>query len=73
MINDSAEILHVRGRPAPYLALGPGQASLNLFKLVNPEILSDLRYLIGSARREGKATSREAGAKGEWRTTDFWH
>ena len=47
VINDSAEILHVRGRPAPYLALGPGQASLNLFKLVNPEILSDLRYLIG--------------------------
>jgi len=59
VINDSAEILQIRGRPAPYLALGPGQASLNLFKLVHPEILSDLRYLISSARKEGKATSRD--------------
>jgi two-component system CheB/CheR fusion protein len=71
VINDSAEILHVRGRPAPYLALGPGQASLNLFKLVNPEILSDLRYLITSARTDGRAASRNGlvlKTKGERRT-----
>jgi two-component system, chemotaxis family, CheB/CheR fusion protein len=71
VINDSAEILHVRGRPAPYLALGPGQASLNFFKLVHPEILSDLRYLIRSARTDGRAASREGmvlQTKGERRT-----
>ena len=59
MINDAAEILQVRGRPAPYLELAPGQASLNLFKLANPEILSDLRYLINSARNENAAARKD--------------
>src|SRR5262249_33901141 len=55
VINDTADILHVRGRPAPYIELSQGQASLNLFKLAHPEIVSDLRYLVNLARKESKA------------------
>ena len=52
VINDAGEILHVRGRPAPYVELTPGQASLNLFKLAHPDLVSDLRFLINAARKE---------------------
>jgi two-component system, chemotaxis family, CheB/CheR fusion protein len=52
VINDALDILQVRGRPAPYLELTSGQASLNVFKLARPEIIADLRYLIGVSRRK---------------------
>ncbi len=58
VINDAADILQIRGLTAPYLELAPGQASLNVFKLAHPEILSDLRYLINSARKQ-KAEARK--------------
>src|SRR5262249_54143797 len=58
VINDAAEILHVRGRPAPYIELTPGQASLNVFKLAHPDVVSDLRYLINAARREGTPATK---------------
>ena len=59
VINDAFEILQVRGRPAPYLELTSGQASLNVFKLARPEIVADLRYLIGVSRREDKSIKRD--------------
>jgi two-component system CheB/CheR fusion protein len=59
VINDTYEILQVRGRPAPYLELTSGQASLNLFKLARPEIVSALRYLINAARRQNKAVKKD--------------
>jgi two-component system CheB/CheR fusion protein len=59
VINDSAEIVQVRGWPAPYLELAPGQASLNLFKLAHPNFLSDLRYLINSASKENAPARRD--------------
>src|SRR5262249_15519232 len=52
VINETFEILQVRGRPAPYLELAAGQASLNVFKLARPEIVADLRYLLNASRRE---------------------
>jgi two-component system CheB/CheR fusion protein len=58
IINDAAEIFHVRGRPAPYVELTPGQASLNLFKLAHPDLVSDLRYLFNSARKENEPATR---------------
>ena len=58
VINDSAEILQVRGRPLPYVELAPGQASLNLFKLAHPEVVSDLRYLINAARKQHTVAAR---------------
>ena len=54
VINDAFEILQVRGRPAPFLELTPGQASLNLLKLARPELVADLRYLIIASRRENR-------------------
>jgi two-component system, chemotaxis family, CheB/CheR fusion protein len=59
VINDAADIMHVRGRPAPYIELTQGQANLNLFKLAHPEIVSDLRYLVNLARKESKTVSRD--------------
>jgi len=59
VVNDAAEILQVRGRPAPFLELAPGQATMNLFKLAHPEIVADLRYLFHSVRRENKAARRD--------------
>jgi two-component system CheB/CheR fusion protein len=55
VINDAGEILQVRGRPAPYIELASGQASLNVFKLAHPEVVSDLRYLINTARKSHEA------------------
>jgi two-component system CheB/CheR fusion protein len=60
VINDAAEILHVRGRPAPYIELTQGQASLSLFKLAHPDVVSDLRYLINTARRDGKPATKSS-------------
>jgi two-component system, chemotaxis family, CheB/CheR fusion protein len=51
VINDTGEILQVRGRPAPYLELASGQATLNIFKLAHPDIVSDLRYLVSAAHK----------------------
>jgi two-component system CheB/CheR fusion protein len=59
VINDAADILHVRGLPAPYIELSQGQASLNLFKLAHKEIVSDLRYVVNLARKESKAARKE--------------
>jgi two-component system, chemotaxis family, CheB/CheR fusion protein len=52
VINDAADVLHVRGRPAPYVEMTAGHASLNLFKLAHPGVVSDLRYLVNVARKE---------------------
>ena len=59
VVNDAAEILQVRGRPAPFLELAPGQATMNLFKLAHPEIVSDLRYLFHSVRRKNTAARKD--------------
>ena len=59
VINDSAEILQVRGRPAPYVELTAGQASLSLFRLAHPDVLPDLRFLIKSARKQNRATRKD--------------
>jgi two-component system CheB/CheR fusion protein len=59
MINDAADILQVNGRPAPYIELSQGLASLNLFKLAHPEIVSDLRYLVNRARKENRAAKKD--------------
>lgn len=55
VIDDAMEILNVHGRLAPYLELSPGRATLNLLKLAHPEIVSSLREMIDTARRESAA------------------
>jgi two-component system CheB/CheR fusion protein len=53
-IDDRLEIVHVRGDVAPYLALSPGDAGLNILTMArSDEIRVDLRTLIHRATREG--------------------
>ncbi len=59
VINDSMDILQVRGRTTPYLELAPGQASLNLLKMARPELISDLRKLIKAARTKDRPVKKE--------------
>ena len=59
LINDTMEILHARGSTAPYLELSPGQASLNLMKMVRPEIAAELRQIIQVAKKKSVAVKRE--------------
>ena len=60
LVNDQMEILRIRGDIAPFLALEPGDASLNLFDLVrHPEVLAVLRPAVRAALRERLAVTRE--------------
>jgi len=50
--SDDLQILHFRGNVAPYLAPSPGQASLNLLRMVRPEFAVELRTAIHRARKQ---------------------
>ena len=53
LINEQMEITRIRGDIAPFIALEPGQASLNLFGLVrHHEVLAVLRPAVRRAFRE---------------------
>lgn len=58
VINSSMDVLHVRGRIAPFLEIGSGQASLNLLKMANPEIVASLRSAIELARKHGRTVEK---------------
>ena len=57
VINESLDVLHFRGRTAPYLEPAPGAATLNLLRLARPEIHGDLRRAIDEALREDRHVS----------------
>ncbi len=60
LINEQMEITRVRGDVAPFIALEPGDASLNLFGLVrHHEVLAVLRPAVRRAFREQTFVSRE--------------
>lgn len=59
VINDSLDILQVRGRMTPYLEFTTGQASLNLLKVVRPELAANLRQLIFEARSKDLPVKKE--------------
>jgi two-component system, chemotaxis family, CheB/CheR fusion protein len=60
LVNEQMEITRVRGDIAPFIALEPGDVSLNLFDLLrHREILALLRPAVRRALREGIAASRE--------------
>jgi two-component system CheB/CheR fusion protein len=53
LINEQMEIMRIRGEIAPFIALEPGDASLNLFSLVrHHEVLAVLRPAVRRAFRE---------------------
>ena len=53
LIDEQMEITRIRGEIAPFIALEPGEASLNLFRLVrHQEVLAVLRPAVRRAFRE---------------------
>jgi two-component system CheB/CheR fusion protein len=60
LINEQMEIVRIRGEIAPFIALEPGEASLNLFALVrHDEVLAVLRPAVRSAFRTQAAVTHE--------------
>jgi two-component system, chemotaxis family, CheB/CheR fusion protein len=53
VINESMEILEVRGRPAPFLAIAPGAASLHLLRMAHGDIMPVLRDAVRKAVETG--------------------
>jgi len=59
VVNDNMEIVLARGDTSPYLKLPPGQASLNLFRMANAEIVPNLRIAVQGAKKRNTRIDRE--------------
>ena len=60
LIDERMEILRIRGEVAPYIALEPGDASLDLFGMVrHHEVLAELRPAVRRAFREQITVKKE--------------
>ena len=59
MINSDMEIIQVHGRTAPFLELAPGQSSLNLMKMLRPELIQVLRAAIQTAQKKTLSIKKE--------------
>jgi two-component system CheB/CheR fusion protein len=60
LINEHMEVTRIRGEIAPFLALEPGEASLNLFGLIrHDEVRAVLRPAVRRALREHVAVTEE--------------
>jgi two-component system CheB/CheR fusion protein len=55
LVNNNLEILVFRGQVNPYLTHEPGTASLNVAKIVQKELRTDVQTIIYRARKENKA------------------
>ena len=53
LIDDRMEVVQFRGQTGPYLGPSPGAATLNVLKLVRPELLVELRLGIQRVLAEG--------------------
>jgi len=59
VVNEQLEILRFRGRTSGFLEHAPGAASLDLLKLVRPDLVTPLRAAIRTARAEGQPAAEE--------------
>jgi two-component system, chemotaxis family, CheB/CheR fusion protein len=59
VINDAMEVLHFRGRTAPYLEQSPGKPSQNVLKLARNGLGIELRTLISAARKKGTPVRKD--------------
>jgi len=64
IIDDSLNVIQVRGRTAPYLELSPGEPTQNLLKLAREGLIAGLAKAIGAARK-GNAAVKETGFRME--------
>jgi two-component system CheB/CheR fusion protein len=59
VVDHSMKILQFRGDTGPYLRPAPGEASLNLLKLIAEDLVTDLRTAVHRARKDGVHARRE--------------
>jgi two-component system CheB/CheR fusion protein len=59
LVDDALNILQFRGETGPYLEHASGAASLNLHRVVRPELLVEISPAIQEARDSGAAVRRE--------------
>jgi two-component system, chemotaxis family, CheB/CheR fusion protein len=59
VVNDSMKVLQFRGDTGPYLRPAPGEASLNLLKLICKDLVTDLRTAVHQAKKDGVHVRRE--------------
>jgi two-component system CheB/CheR fusion protein len=60
LVNEAMDITHIRGDVSPFIALEPGEVSLNLFTLVrHTEVLALLRPAVRRALREQVSVRKE--------------
>ena len=59
VVNERMDILQFRGRIVPYLEPAAGQASHQLLKMARPDLVSDLRILVQTAKKSTKPVSKE--------------
>jgi two-component system CheB/CheR fusion protein len=59
IINEKLEVVQFRGHSGPYFEHSPGFASLDLFQMLNGELISDVRSSIETARKTGEHIRKE--------------
>ncbi len=59
VVNSDLEILQFRGRTVPFLEPASGQPSLNLLKMVRPELMVSLRSVIQAAKKENASVLKK--------------
>jgi two-component system, chemotaxis family, CheB/CheR fusion protein len=59
VVNEGMKILQFRGDTGPYLKPAPGEASLNLLKMVRDDLAAELRTAIHQAKKEGAPVRKE--------------
>jgi two-component system CheB/CheR fusion protein len=59
VVNDAMKILQFRGDTGPYLRPAPGEASLNLLKMVSEDLVAELRTAIHEAKKEDVPVRKE--------------
>ena len=60
VVNEALKILLFRGDTGPYLRPAPGQPSFDLLKMVNEDIVSQLRTVLHQAKEENIPVSKES-------------
>jgi two-component system CheB/CheR fusion protein len=59
LINQDMEILHLRGRTAPFIEPSAGTPSFNLLKMAHPDLVRELRMVIQSAMKSKSSVKKE--------------
>jgi two-component system CheB/CheR fusion protein len=63
LVNDRLEIVEVRGRPSPFLSIGPGPASLSLLRMTHADIVAIMRDALHQAADSGAPVSQHVSVE----------